>query len=256
VPAPRASTGQAPLFKTSVNLVSVSARVRDARGRPVRSLSRGDFQVFERGRERPIVDFRASDPGPVSLAILFDVSGSMRGVAQMGAGRGAVESILSWIDPAADELALFTFDKDLREEVGFTRDPARIGAGLSQLTALGQTSLYDAIARTAATLGDRPSPRRAVVVITDGVDTSSMLTASEVSGLASAIDVPVYVIAVLLPLDHPGTDTAVPSATRAPGDTPLASLAHWTGGTLLLVSTPAHASQAARQLIVELVTNI
>ena len=86
-------------------------------------------------------------------------------------GPGGIRVTLSWIEPAADEFALFSFDKDLREEVGFTRDPARILAGLSALTDLGQTSLYDAIARTAATLGDRPSPRRAVVVITDGVDT-------------------------------------------------------------------------------------
>jgi len=176
----------------------------------------------------------------------------MRGGAQMEAGRRAVEHLLSWVEPAADEVALFSFDKDLRQDVAFTNDPGRIRAGLAQLTAVGQTSLYDAIAKTADALGDRPSPRRAVVVITDGIDTSSALTPSQVSGMASAIDVPVYVIAVLSPLDHPGTDMAVVSELDSPAATQLSNLAYWTGGTLLMVSAPAHASQAARELITEL----
>ena len=229
----------------------MAALVRDTRGRLVRNLSRADLQVFERGRERAIVDFQASGHGPVSLAILFDVSGSMRGETQR-AGQRAVEYILSWIQPAADEIALYSFDRDLRQEVAFTNDPARIRAGLGRLSALGQTSLYDAISQTAAALGDRPSPRRAVVVITDGVDTSSTLTPSDVSGAASAIDVPVYVIAVVSPLDHHGTDTAVTSAAGALAQSHLTDLARWTGGTLALVSAPAHASQAVHELMAEL----
>jgi hypothetical protein len=91
-----------------------------------------------------------------------------------------------------------------------------------------------------------------VVVITDGIDTSSKLTPSQVSGMASAIDVPVYVIAVLSPLDHPGQDSAVVGADTSPVATHLSNLAYWTGGTLFMVSAPAHASQAARDLITEL----
>ena len=110
---------------------------------------------------------------------------------------------------------------------------------------MGLTSLYDAISKAARTLADRPSPRRAVVVLTDGTDTSSRLTPSQVSTLASAIDVPVYVIAVLSPLDHPGTPLAVPSARPSPMATDLATLAYWTGGDLIMTSAPAHASVAA-----------
>jgi len=239
-------------FRTGVDLVSVTAVVRDSRGRPVQNLSRDDFRIFERGKPRRIIDFKASDQGPVSLAILFDVSGSMRLGAQVEAGQRAVEHILSWIEPKADEFALFSFDRDLRQETPFTSDAALVRTALGKLTAVGQTSLYDAIAKTAKTLGDRPSPRRAVVVITDGIDTSSEMTPSQVSGLASGIDVPVYVIAVLSPLDHPGNNMAVPSAAESPVALQLANLAHWTGGTLQMVSAPAHASQAARELMAEL----
>ena len=251
--AATALPGQAPLaptFKTSVNLVSVSAVVRDGKGRVVRNLKRNDFEIFEKGKARPILEFKASDQGPISLAILFDVSGSMRMASNMEAGKRAVEFILSWVQPHADEIALFTFDRDLRQETPFTNDPAKVKTALDKMTAIGSTSLYDAIGDTAKKLGNRPSPRRAVVVITDGVDTSSTMKPSDVSGIASAIDVPVYVVAVVSPLDHAGEEYAVVPETAVSGN--LENLAHWTGGNLTLVSTPAHASLAARELITEL----
>jgi Ca-activated chloride channel family protein len=246
------AVAQAPSFRAAVDVVSVTAVVRDSRGRPVNNLGREDFQVYERGRLRQIVQFKSSDQGPISLGILFDVSGSMRGATQMQAGQRAVEHILSWVNPTQDEVGLFSFDAELRKEVDFTTDLAKVKTAVNSLTAIGQTSLYDAINKTAAALGDRPSPRRAVIVITDGIDTSSKLTPAQVSGMASAIDVPVYVIAVLSPLDHPGQDHAVVGADSSPVATHLSNLSYWTGGTLFMVSAPAHASQAARDLITEL----
>src|SRR5687768_12793418 len=210
------AVAQTPSFRAAVDVVSVTAVVRDSRGRPVNNLGREDFQVYERGRLRQIVQFKSSDQGPISLGILFDVSGSMRGATQMQAGQRAVEHILSWVNPTQDEVGLFSFDAELRKEVDFTTDLAKVKKAVNSLTAIGQTSLYDAINKTAAALGDRPSPRRAVIVITDGIDTSSKLTPAQVSGMASAIDVPVYVIAVLSPLDHPGQDHAVVGAESSP----------------------------------------
>ena len=128
----------------------------------------------------------------------------MRIGTQMDAGRRAVEHILSWVEPGRDELGLFSFDRDLRQEVAFTSDPSRVRTALGQLTAVGQTSLYDAIAATAKTLGDRPSPRRAVVVITDGIDTSSSMKPADVPASRAASTCRSTSIAVLSPLDHPG----------------------------------------------------
>lgn len=250
-PATEAS-GPAVTFKTSVALVPVSAVVRDGKGRIVRNLSRNDFQVLERGKPREIVDFMVSDQGPVSVALLFDVSGSMRLESNMRGGRLAAGQLLSWLKPGTDEVALYSFDKDIREEVGFTRDPERVRAGLGRLHGRGMTSLYDAVAQTARTLADRPSPRRAVVVITDGGDNSSRMTADEVTALASRIDVPLYVIAVVSPLDHPGSQMSVVDDGRTPAGAQLASLAAGTGGSLTVVSAPAHANIAARELIAEL----
>src|SRR5262245_26673600 len=70
-------SAQAPRFKSAVDLVSVSAVVRDKKGRFVPHLSREDFIVVESGQRRQIVGFNAEADGPVKVAVLFDISGSM-----------------------------------------------------------------------------------------------------------------------------------------------------------------------------------
>ena len=159
---------EAPRFRAGVTVVPITAVVRDSRGRLVRDLARDDFEVLENGRPRPIVDFRATGHTPISLALLFDTSGSM-GEANLDRGKAVVEALLNRMETAWDEMALFTFDKSLRGETPFTNDADVIRTALGKTVAWGQTSLYDAIAEAAKRLGDRRTQRRAVVVITDGV---------------------------------------------------------------------------------------
>ncbi len=235
-----------PTFRSSVALVPITALVRDSRNRIVRNLGRDDFQVLEQGESRPIIDFGAREDAPVSVAFLFDTSGSMRIASNLEKGKALVELFSAQIDAGVDEIALFTFDRALRQEVAFTSDRDRIRGALGLVRPWGLTSLYDAIAETAKRLGDRPSPRRAVVVITDGVDTSSALTSAEVAGLASAIDVPVYVVAVVSPLDHPDR-ARTGTADEANGN--LSDLAYWTGGDLVYVSATEQAALMTGQLL-------
>jgi hypothetical protein len=93
-----------------------------------------------------------------------------------------------------------------------------------------------------------------VVVLTDGVDTASKLTPAQVSAKAAAIDVPVYIIAVVSPLDDPGSEHATPGALRqAPVSIgTIEDLSRWTGGALYYSSTSATAYRAARAVIDEL----
>lgn len=235
-----------PTFSTGVAVVPITALVRDSRNRIVRDLVRDDFQVLEQGQPRRIVDFNSKNDAPLSVAFLFDTSGSMRLALNLEKGVWFIEHFLSQMVPASDEAALFTFHKVLRQEVPFTSDRDRIHRALGHVNPWGLTSLYDAIADTAKRLADRPAPRRAVIVISDGIDTSSALTSQEVSALASAIDVPVYVVAVVSPLDHAGeAATALPDR---PGGH-LSDLAHWTGGNLVYVTAPEQASGVTRELI-------
>ncbi len=244
-----AADAPAPIFRTSVDVVRLATIVRDNRGRFVRNLPAAEFEVFDGGRARPIKDFRQDTAG-LSLALLFDVSGSMEG--QLIHAREAASLVLSNLDAGRDEAAVFRFDTRLDETAPFTTGLRQLPSAMSAIVPFGATSLYDAIARTAERVAAREGRRHAVVVFTDGFDNASRLTGAQVSGIASSIDVPVYIVGVVSPLDDPTTDSATPSATRSPLAGALANLAAWTGGGTFIASSPAQRSVVARQILEEL----
>src|SRR5687768_2843188 len=229
VPAePQTPAAPQAVFKSSVEVVTVSASVRDSRGRVVKDLKKTDFEVVDTGIPREIRDFYTGD-SPVSLAVLLDISGSMSVGGNMERARDAVSVAMMNLRRANDEAALFTFDSELKEVVEFTTDLDRVRRVSLEGQPWGKTSLYDAIAQTARTVAERTNRHRAVLVITDGVDTGSRLRAPEVSGIASSIDVPVYLLTVVNPADHPGGEFAVLQTDGRVSDTAtLADLARWT----------------------------
>jgi len=241
-------------FRSSIDVVSVSAVVRDRKGRFVENLERKDFIVAEAGQPRPILDFRAQADGPVKLAMLFDISGSMRVGTKAVDARQAARHVFGALKPG-DEAALFSFDTRLDRVTPFTSDIDSLVAGLDKVQSpYGQTSLYDAIAETARLVASegpgkgRVPQRSAVVVLTDGIDTRSRLTSEQVSTIASTIDIPVYIVAVVATIDDPrNAVTVAPEMTGA-----LPDLAKLTGGEMFVASAPAHASLAARQIVDEL----
>jgi VWFA-related protein len=247
------SEAQSPaIFRAGVDLVTVSATVRDRRGRSVVDLAASEFEVLDRGVRRPISQFR-TEAAPVSVAILFDVSGSMDIASRALAARFAAHHLLSWMDHGRDEAALFAFDSRLHEVAPFTVDTRALQGALGEVDPFGATSLHDAIADTAKKISERANRRRAIVVLTDGIDTASRLTPAEVSGIASEIDVPVYVIAVVLPIDNPDVGGRPADADEVPASVgTIRELAAWTGGELFYASTPSDTSKVARQVVREL----
>jgi Ca-activated chloride channel homolog len=238
------------IFRSAVDLVTIQASVRDARGRVVQGLTRADFEVRDNGQLRPLLDFRADRQSPVTLAILVDMSGSMSIGDKVGLARQAYESVLAQLRHD-DEAGLFTFDSSLHERLSFTHDLARLKDGLSTFEPFGSTSLYDATAAAARRLGERPAAHRAIIILTDGIDTSSRLTAAEVSGLASSIDVPVYVVATVPAIDERAILEATERGTAA-DSADLRDLADWTGGHLVLASTSTETIVDASSIVDEL----
>jgi Ca-activated chloride channel family protein len=240
-------------FRSGVDLVTVSATVRDGKGRLVKDLAKKDFEVIDRGEKRAINEFR-SERAPLSLAILFDVSGSMDTADRTSAAKFAAYHLLSQLEDGRDEAGLFAFDSRLREVAPFTVDTRALKGALGEVDPFGATSLHDAISAAADRVATRPTARRAVVVLTDGVDTASRMTPAQVSAKAAAIDVPIYIIAVVLPIDDPGSDRATPGSQRqAPASIgTIEDLSRWTGGALYYSSTSASAYQAARAVVDEL----
>ena len=109
------------VFKAGVEVVTLTAAVRDGTGRVVRDLRRADFEVLDRGIARDISSFHAGD-APISLAVLLDISGSMAVGGNIDRARSAVSVATSMLNSTDDEAALFTFDAKLQEVVSFTND--------------------------------------------------------------------------------------------------------------------------------------
>jgi VWFA-related protein len=249
--------GQAPVhgapsaFRSAVDLVSIQASVRDRQGRPMKGLTTADFEVRDNGETRPILSMRTDQGAPVSLAILVDMSGSMGVGSKMRMARHTFDTILSQLREGEDEVALFTFDSSLHQRNDFTTRLAALKGALDDLQPFGSTSLYDATAATARQLAARPASHKAIVILTDGVDTSSALTPSEVSGLASSIDVPVYVVATVGAIDQSAMLEAANRSTPS-GGADLRDLAAWTGGQLMFTDSRADNLLLASNLLDEL----
>jgi len=236
-------------FKSSIDMVRIAAVVRDSKGRFVQDLTARDFEVMDEGKTRSISDLQRDVAG-VSIAVLFDVSGSMEG--HMPNAREAATHVLSWLDASRDEAAIYTFDTHLDERMPFTTGLRTLPGSLTSVVPFGATSLHDAIALTARRVGEREGRRRAVIVMTDGADNASHLKPSDVSAIASGIDVPVYIFGIVPSIDNPSADASTHSVEANAFAGPLADLAAWTGGHVFVASTPGQRSIAARQIIDEL----
>jgi len=240
------------IFRSAVEVVTVSAAVRNSKGRVIQDLKKADFELYDSGRRAEIKDLYFGD-SPISLAILLDISGSMAVGGNIDRARDAIGMVSANLRDKQDEAALFTFDSKLQEVVGFTSDLQRVRVRSLEGKPWGITSLFDAIEETARLVGERANKHRALLVVTDGVDTGSKLTPAQVSGVASSIDVPVYLLAVVNPADHPeGEFQARPTDAKTSQQGELADLARWTGGDLRFASLPSHLVEAVRDILTEL----
>jgi Ca-activated chloride channel family protein len=241
-----------PTFRAAVDRVPVAATVRDRRGRPVTTLKAEDFQLLDNGQPQRILEF-GRDAAPISLAILADVSGSMEVANKRAAARDAAKQLLAWLTPA-DRVGLYAFDAELTEVEPLQSAPGQVLARLESLAPWGRTSLFDAIADTGRRLAKTGAPRRAVIVLTDGEDNASQLTPGEVSGIASSIDVPVYVLVIVSPLDRVGQSetTVIDPRLAEQRDGALGNLARWTGGDIVTPVSPGDLAGMTRQIVDEL----
>jgi Ca-activated chloride channel family protein len=245
--APQTPIAGQPTFRGGVDLVTIRAIVRDGKGRPITNLTAKDFELIDNGASVPI-QAAEQDSGPVGLALLFDISGSMDIDERFSRARETSYFLLSGLRNREDEAAIFAFDSGLHVVQPFTTELDRLRGSLSNFSPWGMTSIHDAIASASRSMDARATKRRALVVLTDGFDTASKLGAAEVSRIASSIDLPVYLVAVVPSIDDPREHE---DGNRAlVGD--LADLARWTGGELFVATSTPEASIIARQVVSEL----
>ncbi len=181
-------------FRTGIELVNVAATVIDDDGRFVSGLRKEDFAVYEDGRRKEISYF-SNERVPVSLGIALDTSGSMAG-DKIVAARKALNRFLDDLLDPADEIFVYTFDNapDLIQD--WTTDRGRIGGELARISPRGGTALYDTVADAVPHAQAGHHRKKALVVISDGNDTSSQTDVGALQQMIRQTEVLVYAIGI------------------------------------------------------------
>jgi len=180
------------VVRIDTDLVVLNVTVLDKEGQYVPGLKLADFKVFEEGREVPIklISSFGAHESPFASVILLDTSGSME--SRMTLGRSAAIRFLDGLR-AEDVAAVYNFDYKIEQVQDFSsgRDLAPMAFGLR---AKGMTALYDAIIRAAETLGTRQEARKAIVVLSDGIDTQSRASSGKALDAALAVSANIYAV--------------------------------------------------------------
>jgi VWFA-related protein len=181
-------------FKSGVELVNVSATVCDVSAHFVSALTNDDFTIFEDGQQQEITNF-SNEHVPVSLGILLDTSGSMT-PEKMSSARSAIDRFIYELLDKNDELFFMQFASvpDLLQ--GWTYDRRAISRAVGQVSAAGGTAMYDAIARALPIAADGRNQKKAILVISDGNDTNSRTSVSELRNMIRESEVMVYALGV------------------------------------------------------------
>jgi Ca-activated chloride channel family protein len=181
--------------KVQVDLVELYTTVVDRRGRPVAGLKREDFQVAEEGTPQKIRRFDVVKDQPIYAGILLDTSASMSERLDE-AVRGALGFFEKVITPK-DRASVITFSGKPSLAVRFTNNREVLAGGLANLTAEGTTALYDSIIYALYTFGGIKG-KRAIVLLTDGMDEGSRYKFTDALDYARRAGVTIYTVGIHL----------------------------------------------------------
>ena len=192
----------------------------DQSGRFVSGLNKDDFRVYDDEQLQTVTHFNA-DRVPVSLGIVLDTSGSMDGDKMVAAKQALDRFLYQLVDPN-DEVFLYRFDNQPELVEGWTRDKRRVSEALNRIQPRGSTSLYDAVADAVRLAQQGHNRKKAVVIISDGNDTTSRTDVFAVKQLIRETEVLVYAIGIDSPRlesvrQHPRTAGTAAAAARATG---------------------------------------
>jgi len=181
-------------FRVTSELVSTAVTVRDGEGRLITTLGKGDFTVEEDGVPQPITQF-TKERVPVSLSLTLDISDSMRGQRMVDA-RAALATFLDRLLAVEDEASLLGFNHETRMFGEWTTERAGLRAKLEAIRPSGGTALYDAIDASLPQFESRQHPRAAILLVSDGADTASDRTPTELKQKLVRSDVFLYAIGI------------------------------------------------------------
>ncbi|MFP5207475.1 MAG: VWA domain-containing protein [Acidobacteriota bacterium] len=227
-------------IRLNADMVLVPVTVTDPMNRLVTGLEENDFQVFENNGEQKITSF-ASEDAPVSIGIIFDLSGSMTSKLVR-----AKESILQFIKTANPQDEFFVIGFNDRPELieDFTSSVEDIEARLATVHAGHRTALLDAIYYGIAKMRVAKHERKALLIVSDGGDNRSRYTEGEVRAQVRESDVQIYAMGIF--------DPYAPNPEERMGPQLLQSLCEESGGRMYQVEDINELSDIAEKISTEL----
>ncbi|MEO8256739.1 MAG: VWA domain-containing protein [Acidobacteriota bacterium] len=230
------------VFRSGIEVTSITTTVRDSQGRLVTGLEREAFEVFEDGDPQVVTQF-TNQRVPIGLGVVLDTSDSMFG-QRIQAARAAVERFLFDLLDPGDEYFAMSFNHQPHALTRWTSSPDAMRRALGRLKPSGGTAVYDAIVASLPLIANRRRERAALLVISDGADTASNATLREVRSALLRSDAFVYAIA----LDSPGRQAI---NTRV-NPTALREITDDSGGRTELVQNDEDLAEATSRIAEEL----
>lgn len=206
-------------IRVDVQLVSVLATVKDARGGVVANLTKDDFVILEEGKPQEIRVFDRQSGTPLAVALMVD--SSLSTAKDLKFEQDSATRFLHSLVRPQDHVSIFSFSHDVTQISDFTSDLLRLERAIRSIHAEGGTSLYDAILLASDRL-KRVEGRRMIILVTDGGDTTSVVDYHQALRAALEADVVIYSV-IIVPI--PGE-----SGRNTGGEHALITLADGTGG--------------------------
>jgi Ca-activated chloride channel family protein len=223
-----------------VDLVLVNVTVTDDWNRIVTGLEKDNFAIVEGSQAQEVKHFSSED-APVSLGVIFDMSGSMSDKIEKA--REAVVEFFKTANPQ-DEFFMIAFSDRPQLMAGFTKSVEDVQAKLVFIQAQGRTALLDAIYMGVSKMKDAHNSKKALLIISDGGDNHSRYTENEIKSMVKEADVQVYAI---------GLFTAGASqAEEIAGPGLLSDITEVTGGRMFTINNPNELADVATKIGIEL----
>jgi Ca-activated chloride channel homolog len=236
---PSLKTNTKPI-KVDVDLVLINVTVTDPMNRLVTGLEMDNFAVFEGNSKQQIKHFSSED-APISLGVIFDISGSMKD--KIDKAREAVVEFFRTANPQ-DEFFLVTFADKPDVLSSFTRSVEDIQGKLVYAVPQGRTSLLDAVYLGMNKMRDGQNSKKALLIISDGGDNRSRYTESEIKSIVKESDVQIYAIGIYDPWAATDEERHGPAL--------LGEITEVTGGRAYTLSTPNELADTATKIGMEL----
>jgi Ca-activated chloride channel family protein len=231
------------IIKIDVEMALINVTVTDPTGRMVTGLDKAHFLLKEDNKKQIIEQFGAEE-APLSLAVVFDASGSMG--YKMTKAREAVAQFFKTSNPE-DEFFLVQFNNRPEMVTGFTRSMEEIQSRLTFVRSKGRTALLDAIYLALNQMKQAINSQKALLVISDGGDNSSRYTPREIKRTVRESDVQIYAIGIYEPYSTRGR---TPEEAAGPGL--LTEVAEATGGRQFAVQNVNELPDIAEKIGIEL----